>query len=378
MNILDYLTPLSKDEKKNFAETSFISKHVKFCTEKTHLPAKENFHIALLGLPDDVQRKTFEGAFRVRQELYALTIVNTCRIIDLGNLKPGHNFNDTCFAIKDVITYFNSHKTIVILIGGSSAYNLGAYMAYNQNRTPINMVSIDASIQKKNIPILTASELVLIDNKALAGHFNFVNIGYQSYYVERSMLHYIDDSKFEAHRLGIVRSSLKEMEPVIRDANLISFSLNSLKYSDAPATTISSPNGLTGEEGCQLAFYAGYSTRLQTFGLFDLAIEKDADGVTAKQASQIIWYFLEGYSTSVFEDPDISQDNFTKYHIHFDDANQNIVFYKSNLTNRWWMEVSFSDSNRHIVLSCSQTDYELACRQEIPERWWRMYQRIQS
>ena len=265
MNISDYTYPLDKSETKLWVSSKFVKQHVTFLSAKKSYPSTENYHIALVGVPDGAKQKTYVAAQTVRNELYQLSIVNSCNIIDLGNIKCGHTFNDTCFALRDVISMCNANKTLVVLIGGSSVFNLGGYMAYNKNHAPMNMVAIDSCITREKIPLIAVSDMVLADTEKLAGHFNYINIGYQSYFVERTILNLLEDSKYEAYRLGYVRSNLREMEPVLRDSNLVSFSLNAVKYSDAPSVNFASPNGLTGDEACQLSFFAGYSTRLQTF-----------------------------------------------------------------------------------------------------------------
>jgi formiminoglutamase len=177
---------------------------------------------------------------------------------------------------------------------------------------------------------------------------------------------------FEAYRLGNVRGSLDETEPALRDANLLNFSLNALKYSDSPASVNSNPNGLTGDEACQLSFFAGHSNRLTAFGIYDLNPDLETSPVSAKLSAQIIWYLLEGFSYRIIEEPDINPENFKNYIIHNSKTNQNISFYKSNLTNRWWMEIVNEKTKNNILISCSENDYLLASRQEIPERWWRV------
>lgn len=163
---------------------------------------------------------------------------------------------------------------------------------------------------------------------------------------------------------------------MLRDANVINLNINAVKFSDAPGSKIPSPNGLTGDEFCQLAFYAGFSTHLKFFTIYDIVILNDILGVTSSLAGQSLWYLFEGMANQVYEDPELTPDHFTKYHIHLDTANQNISFYQSALTKRWWMEIDLTQSNRKIILSSSENDYEMACKQDIPDRWWRLFNRI--
>ena len=59
---------------------------------------------------------------------------------------------------------------------------------------------------------------------------------------------------------------------------------------------------------------------------------------------------------------------------------QKIVFYKSNLSSRWWMGVPFkkaeSSSLDCYYVACSYEDYEEANRGEIPSRWIKTYNKL--
>ncbi len=377
MNVHDYLDYIEIEQISKIKDNQFIAKHVTFLNDTISLATKLKYDVAILGVPDAQNLNSFESAEQVRECLFGLaSLSNSLAIIDLGNIKTGHTFNDTCFAISEVVALTRQYNIIIVLIGGTSKFNLGSFLSFAKSNEPLNLVAIDSIVSRENVPLLAAADLNLYDSKEYGSLFNFINIGYQSYFVDQKFLDYLNDSFYEAYRLGFVRANLQEMEPGLRDANSISLSLNSIKHCDAPGASYSSPNGLSGDEACQIAFYAGHSNRLKSFGLFDLACENDYHSTTAKLASQIIWYFLEGLCSSIYEEPDVTPENFVKFLIHLDRTNQNIAFFKSNLTNRWWMEINYPESNRNILLSCSESDYELACRQNIPDRWWRTFQRL--
>jgi len=52
-----------------------------------------------------------------------------------------------------------------------------------------------------------------------------------------------------------------------------------------------------------------------------------------------------------------------------------MVFYKSMLSDSWWMEVPTSNLELFpigkIIVACSYNDYVSASKQELPERWIR-------
>ena len=70
-----------------------------------------------------------------------------------------------------------------------------------------------------------------------------------------------------------------------------------------------------------------------------------------------------------------SKENYLKYIVPLE--SEELVFYKSNKTDRWWIEIPFISSQnnklkRNTLLPCSYEEYLEACNQELPERWWKV------
>jgi len=103
---------------------------------------------------------------------------------------------------------------------------------------------------------------MLTSEPNLVKHYN--HIGFQSYFVHPRMLETMDKLRFDCFRLGMAKEEMEEMEPVLRNTNLLSFDISAIKYGDSPAS-LQSPNGFTGEEACMLTRYAGMSNNLSTF-----------------------------------------------------------------------------------------------------------------
>ncbi len=122
-------------------------------------------------------------------------------------------------------------------------------------------------------------------------HYN--HIGFQSYFVQPRMLETLDKLRFDCYRLGKVRENIEEIEPVLRNTDLFSVDICMIKHTDAPSHSLS-PNGFSGEEACALSRYAGMSNNLSTYGIYGYNPAKDRDNLTAKQISQMLWYFLDG------------------------------------------------------------------------------------
>jgi formiminoglutamase len=336
---------------------------------------KKDFDAVLLGLPDDDSGIGFLTANVIRNQLVKLSgLSRNITLLDLGNITPGKTFDETNERLKVIFNILLDYEAKIILLGGSAIYHKISANSFISNNIPLNQVWIDSLITWDHFVIdpLSSNFKETLRNAPI----NYINIGYQSYFVEKEILDFISDSSFEAYRLGMVRNKISDFEPVLRDANLIDISLNAVKFSDAPGAKKNSPNGLTGDELCQLAFYSGYSNRTRVIAILDIIPANDNRNITSALAAQVIWYVLEGISLTIFEDPELTPDVFSKYHIHIDMANQNLAFYKSNLTNRWWMEIELEGKKRSVILSCSEKDYELACKQEIPDRWWRLFNRV--
>jgi len=59
-------------------------------------------------------------------------------------------------------------------------------------------------------------------------------------------------------------------------------------------------------------------------------------------------------------------------------AGQDITFYKSLKTERWWMEIPAINpvTGLNYMISCNYEDYQMTSADEIPERWWKAFHRL--
>ncbi|HEY6083193.1 MAG TPA: arginase family protein, partial [Chitinophagaceae bacterium] len=196
-------------------------------------------------------------------------------------------------------------------------------------------------------------------------HYN--HIGFQSYFTHPRMLETLDKLRFDCYRLGKVRENLDEIEPVLRNSDMLSFDISAIKPSDAPAHAVS-PNGFTGDEACALVRYAGMGSHLSSFGIYEYHPEQDRADLTAKQIAQMIWYFLDGKAMHKREALLNDKEAFLEFHVAFTDVET--TFLKSKKTARWWMQLPNGQ-----FIPCAYADYLLASNNEIPERWLRAQER---
>ncbi|MEP6749196.1 MAG: formimidoylglutamase [Bacteroidota bacterium] len=309
------------------------------------------------------------AADAVRRQLYQLFYWHTdLKLADIGNIKNGASLQDSYAAIKTVLSELLNEKKTIILLGGSHDLTLPQYEAYGLNKQIIEVSCVDALIDL-NITSPLRSDNFLME--LLTSEPNFVrhynHIGFQSFYVHPNMLETMDKLRFDCYRVGNVKESMDEMEPVIRNCQMLSFDISAIAHAYAPANSVS-PNGFNGEESCLLMRYAGLSPNTTSIGIYGFDPAKDKDDLTAKQISHMIWYLLDGRSRGRREAKLEEKESFNEYYMAF--AEVQTVFLQSKKTGRWWMQLPDKK-----FIACSYKDYLLASSNEIPERWLRAQER---
>jgi arginase family enzyme len=364
----DYITQLQTDdmeEKLRFADVALIG-----VNEDRFADNNQGCSMA----PDEI-RKQFYNLFPVHKKL---------NIVDLGNIRQGEKVSDSYFALKSVIAELLKAGVIPIVLGGSQDLTYPIYLAFESVGRIINMVSIDSRIDINIADEDKAEEQSYLSRIIMRKPnylFNFTNIGYQSYFVDQDDVKLLNDLFFDACRLGEIRSDLTEAEPMVRNADFVTFDISAVRQSDAPANANASPNGFYGEEVCQLMRYVGMAQRLSCIGFFEMNPIYDRQGQTAQLIAQMIWYFLEGYSLRKEDYPIEGSNEYVKYIVAMPGRENDLIFFKSKTTDRWWMQLPVSKDketslSRHVMVPCSYKDYLSAAKHEIPDRWWKAYQKL--
>lgn len=373
LNISDFLNPINRYE-LSFDEgykDRQLGKVLDIFEEE--FPDLEDVQVVLLGCGEQRgsgmigQESTAPEA--IRRQLYQLFYWHTdIHIADIGNIKTGASYTDTYAALKTVCNELINAGKLVIILGGSHDLTLAQYHAYADNKRLIEASCVDALIDL-NIDSPFRHENFLME--MLTGDPNFVrhynHIGFQSYYVHPRMLETMDKLRFDCFRVGHVKDSIEEMEPVLRSSNLLSFDIAAMAQAFAPANRLS-PNGLYGDEACQLMRFAGMSPMMSSIGIYGYQPQHDRDELTARQIAQMIWYILDGRSRGKREASLDEKDSFSEYHMAF--AEVETIFLQSKKTGRWWMQLPDKS-----FIACSYKDYLLASSNEIPERWLRAQER---
>jgi arginase family enzyme len=375
----DYFNPVSIEspEFEHLAIQAGFPHNIVIHTENVPLKDISRFKIAVFGVPEGRNSPgtgSLKGPDSIRTELYRLArIPGKSKIIDLGNMKQGTAFNDTVAGLSDILTLLISQDVFPVIIGGSSALTASIDKAMSFLKINYTLLAVDSRIdfisERKEHDSFNWLNSITHNNKSTFDHY--INIGYQTYLNDQQVINRFLKRKSELLRIGDVRKAIYLTEPLFRDSDAAVFDISAVRQSEAPGSVSPSPNGFYGEEICLLARYAGISDNLKVFGLFDVNPDLDIRNQTASLSAQILWFFLEGFSQKQYETPYLSNTNsgrFIKYHVRVSDLEDDLIFVKSNFTDRWWMELQAGD-NGVIYIACSHEDYLKANTNEVPERW---------
>lgn len=335
--------------------------------------------IVLIGVAEDrhaVVKGSAQAPDKIREQLYLLNrIAPRFKILDLGNIKNGKNASDTYFALKDVCTMLTDAGIAVVVMGGSQDLTFGLAKTFEHQY--FNLISVDPKIDiHKGAKSIDSENYLGFMMEKHRNLFSTAVLGYQNYFTDALELSQAVNINLDTRRLGQLRYNMAEIEPYMRGADLFSFDLNAVRAIDAPGQYFASPNGLYAEEACQVAHYAGMADAMKLAGFFNFIPSLDRDGLSGKLMAQVIWHYLEGFHFKVVEDPEKRADEFSEYIIEMDDMELPLTFYQSRRTGRWWMKIYNQNDDTDHIVPCSQEDYELAARYEIPDRWWRNIRKL--
>ncbi|MBK7764340.1 MAG: arginase family protein [Bacteroidetes bacterium] len=311
------------------------------------------------------------GPDKIREELYRLHYWHPqVKIGDIGNVMQGASLDDTRAALRTHINELMNMGKKVVILGGSHDLTLQQYEVFKERDEIIDFTIIDmlADVAEGNGSnyddyLMTA----LTSSPNYVRHFNL--IGFQSYYVNPNLVEALDKLRFDCIRVGMAREDIEQLEPAIRNSHLLSIDMNAVRYSDAPANKMASPNGFFGDEMCKLTRFAGMSSALKSFGIYGYMPELDQNNLTAKLISQMLWYYIDGIHVGKREASLDDREQFLEYQVNSSELNT--LFLKSKKTNRWWMQMP---DERFVA--CTHKDYLIAAHNDIPERWLREMERM--
>lgn len=393
ISLADFFTPidLKNISPKDGYYTSQLGMKIEH--HSVDFPDLENqkVDLAIIGVLEDRQAVGNPGCGLgpdyVREKLYRLNEgAYSTHIVDLGNIRPGAKVTDTYFALKTVVSELIKSDIIPIIIGGGQDLTFAQYTGYETLEQKVDLVVIDPRFDLDDDQHGDSTETSSFSylNKIFLHEpnylFNYSNLGYQTYYTNQDSLRVMEKLYFDVHRLGELSGKISAAEPVIRNATMISFDIGAVRSADAPANANASPNGLYGEEACQICRYAGFNDKLTSIGFYEFNPAFDNNGQTAALVSQMIWYFLEGFYSRKRDFPLNPKSQYLIYKTSLKHEDHEVVFVKSKKSDRWWMQVPYptggSRNERFHLVPCRYDDYQIAVSGEMPDLWWRTYQKL--
>jgi formiminoglutamase len=378
MDLTILFSPLDESVYSDITSPSAFVKSISLYADK--MPSYNGAHMAIIGVKEsrgnNTGQQSSQGPDEVRKKLYKLKKGRgTYRIVDLGNLNPGIDLHETNVRLSEVCRMLLESNVLPIVIGGTHDLDYGQYCGYETMDKLVSLLNIDAFLdlddKKESAPNQKHINKILLHEPNFL--FSYTHLAYQSYLIDPSNVAVLEKLYFEAFRIGQMRTSMQEMEPVIRNADMLSFDITAIRSSDAPGNINAQPFGLTGEEACQICWYAGQNEKLSSIGFYEYNPElDDAHKKTAAVVATMVWYFIEGYYHRK-KDQNFRSNDFMKYVVALHAEPETISFYKSKFSEKWWMEVPYPTGRekyaRNSIVPCSYADYQQATKGDVPERY---------
>jgi formiminoglutamase len=393
MSLSDFFTPVDIEKitpVKGYYTSQLGSKIEYFSTGFPDLDQKKD--IAIIGVKEDRNAVNNSGCALgpdyVREKLYLLNEGNyNTKIADLGNIRQGETVTDTYFALKTVVNELIGKNIIPVILGGGQDLTYAQYMAYETLDQKVDLVVIDSHFDLEedesgpdSIETTSTSYLNKIFLHEPNYLFNYSNLGYQVYFTSQDSLRVMDKLYFDVHRLGALSGNIAVAEPVIRNASMISFDIRAIRSADAMGNANAGPNGFYGAEACQMARYAGFNDKLSSIGFYEFNPAYDNNGQTALLLAQMVWYFIDGVYNRKKDFPLNPKSQYLIYKTNLKNGEHELVFVKSKKSDRWWMQVPYpaggSKNERFHLVPCQYDDYKTAVSGEMPDLWWRTYQKL--
>ncbi len=339
----------------------------------------DGFAVAIVGVPDDrssVNAGAAHAPDAIRKCLYSFSrLPGKMKVTDLGNLRPGSSFDDTLAGLRDVLIHLLDASVVPVILGGTSALMPAIDRCLSSQKKSWSLVSVDSRLdftaEKRPPDSLNWMNDLIYRSSSYLSHLSA--LGYQTYLTDQQVVNRFNRRHYDMMRIGEVRAAINETEPLFRDATAALFDLGAVRQSDAPGIWLPSANGFYGEEICLQARYAGLSDNLKILAITEVNPTLDNRSQTSHLAAQMLWFFLEGFSQKQYEISylgDQMNSRFTRYHVALSDLDSEAIFIRSNITERWWIEIRDTRGDPHF-LACSYEDYLMANRDQVPDRWTR-------
>ncbi|MDR1227063.1 MAG: hypothetical protein LBK47_09240 [Prevotellaceae bacterium] len=370
MEYSDIFIPVSEHTQATYAARSskVFGNSIRFAVKEFEWAWLQGFKVALIGLRRQGSPNSFPPLREAFYSLYQPT--KGVDIIDLGDVEmagPGCG-EKVEFALYKLL----EQGVFPLVFSESMRYSYLLYCALKayQKTAAASYILSAANLGAVHEPLSDDNFLAhaLVDYGKELSHLSV--LGYQSYLTSPDDIRQLTALYCETLRLGLIRDENRLAEPLLRDADMLCAAVSAVRQSDAPAATEASPNGFYAEEMCRLLRFAGFSDKMKGFYLGGFNLTRDVNSQTAKLLAQMIWHVVDGIAHRVNEYPGDEAKSCRRLQVELgEQQDQQLVFYQSKITDRWWIEVPIDGSDRKQLIACLKEDYDQASHFEIPDRW---------
>ena len=305
----------------------------------------------------------------VREHLYAMYFPYNITIGDLGDLPAKEEDK-----LPEILKTLTDNEIFTIVVGDSSD-TFGRCLDSLSKTGEETMTKVSLSCLTPAITRNYFMDYLLNVRECLS---DLTIMAYQTYLSDPEIMTVLENNYFEMLRLGKFREDPKVYEPPLRDSDMLHIDLASLKASEVQYCSEWGVNGLYSEEMCTIARYAGLSDKMKLVNVFsrkNFKEKKQANELIA----QIVWHIAEGCVYRVRESSLNNVNGIKKIIVNIETPPTQLIFYHSNKTNRWWIEVKEAGVNTPpVIVACTEYDYKTACKHEIPLKWIWYRQKLSS
>lgn len=308
----------------------------------------------------------------VREQLYPLAWdFGNLEITDLGNLRK----RSVDFAIP-LLRELQAAGILPVLLGAGGPIRRAQYLAFAELSRQVGVFAVDQYVrisgeEEQREAGNFLDELVY---RRQPPRFHLSCAGSQRHLIDPRLPALFTQRHYGLYPLGSARADLSELEPPIRDADVMMMDIGALARAEAPAQKRFHGSGLSLQEGSQLCFYAGNSDRLSSFGIYGFSGDPARGGeevaLTAAAYAQLCWYFLHGVSLR-FGDFPARTDGMTEFVVDTRLMGK-LTFWYSPRSTRWWVAVPADGQRgeaRNRLVACSHRDYTQTSQEgKLPDR----------
>ena len=372
MNWLDHFEPIRDCFVSNVKQSGKLIDFVRFLDNTEEKLNLTNNSIVVISLQQPIL-SSFSDSFHmlVRRKFYNLyaSLPLGSEIYDLGY----HTFTDSSPDIlRKMFKDINSLNINVIILSSVNNVNTLLYNTIKKQYKSITIAEVSPELPTTSKTESAGFKKIISDPDN--NLFNYTNLGMQAFLNSTANQDLFRKLLFDTIRMGTLQKDISLSEPVIRDSQIFSFDFNSIKVSDAPATDLGNPTGLSGFDACHISRFAGVSEKNRIFCLNRTPLNDDISSASSFMAAQMLWFYTEGFFNRITEKPNSTNKNFNTFLTETEEYGT-LTFFQSHISNRWWVQIEISGAKK-IIISCLKNDYLDTLKGEIPEKFIKLFQKI--